>query len=43
MHGVEDGNKFYKSSFYVSTLQLITCSSTHSPTIEIQHINISLI
>jgi hypothetical protein len=40
---VEDGSLFYRLSSYVSILQLITRSSTHSPTVEVQHIGISLI
>jgi hypothetical protein len=37
------GNWFYRSQFYVSTLQLKTHFSTRSPMVEIQYISISLV
>ena len=38
-----DENGFYRSLCYNSILQLITHSSTHFPTIEMQHISMSLV
>jgi hypothetical protein len=43
IHRVGDANGFYRSQCYNSTLQLITHSSTHFTTIEIQHISMSLV
>ena len=43
IHRVGDGNEFYRSLCYNSILQLIAHSSTHFPTIKMQHISMSLI
>ena len=43
IHRVGDGNGFYRSLCYNSILQLIAHSSTHFPTIEMQHISMSLL